>query len=92
MLRAFRSTCCESGVESCLVMLQALARQETERANTAETEVARLEQAVHNKSSEGRGWQQQLHQAQQDLLAAQVLPTLLLCSSLWPCTVCMVCY
>ena len=68
----FYRHCCESCVETFLVMLQARAGQETERANTAEAEVARLEQAVHNKSSEGRGWQQQLHQAQHDLLAAQV--------------------
>lgn len=74
-------------MESGFVTSQARAGQETERANTAEAEVARLEQAVHTKSSQGHGWQQELHQAQQDLLAAQVLPTLLLCSSLCPCPV-----
>ena len=54
-------------------LLQERASQQTERANNAETEVARLQQEVQSRSSEGHGWQAELHQAQQDLLAAQVL-------------------
>ena len=55
--------------------MQAYADQETERANKAEAEVGRLEQEVQSRSSEGHGWQAELHQAQQDLLVAQVLVT-----------------
>lgn len=58
-------------MSSCL--LQERARQQTERANSAEAQVARLQQEVQSRSSEGHGWQAELHQAQQDLLAAQVL-------------------
>lgn len=68
--------------EACVVILQAQAGQQTERANTAEAEVARLQQAVQTKSSEGRGWQQELQQAHLDLHAAQVSLTQLLCLSL----------
>ena len=60
-------------LSSALSVMQALASQETDRANTADTEVARLEQEV--QSSEGSGWYRELQQAQQDLLVAQVLFT-----------------
>ena len=56
----------------CLVMVQAFAGQETDRADSAEAQVASLNEEVRSRSSEGRAWFQQLQQAQQDLLAAQV--------------------
>ena len=59
-------------LESCLIIVQAHAAQEKERANTAEAEVGRLGQELQDKSSEGQGWQQQLQQAQQELSAAMV--------------------
>ena len=53
-------------------MVQAFAGQETDRADSAEAQVASLSQQVQSRSSEGRAWFAQLQQAQQDLLAAQV--------------------
>lgn len=62
-------------LKSCLIIVQAHATEETERANNAEAEVDRLGQEVNSRGSEGRGWQQQLQQAQQDLSAALVCRT-----------------
>ena len=59
----------------CAIAMQARAEQETERANTAEAEVSRLQQELQSKSSKGRERQVQLEQAQHDLSAAQVSRT-----------------
>lgn len=64
-----------TAIESSLVLVQAFVSQETERANRAEAQVGRLEQEVQGRHIEGREWYQELQQAQQDLLAAQVLLT-----------------
>lgn len=62
-------------LQSCLTIVQARATQEVERADTAEAEVGRLGQELQDKRSEGQGWELELQQAQENLLAARVCLT-----------------
>ena len=75
-----------------LVVVQAHVGQQTERATSAEAQVASLNQEVRSRSSEGLAWFQQLQQAQQDLLAAQVFTVTCLAAVSLLCLVLSVCH